>query len=249
MIPDTVIHIYYRGFLKSCNYSCSYCPFAKRPVSQKELEKDKEAISRFILWVKRQKNTLSIMFVPYGEALMHIHYIKAFASLSKMPHVTAISCQTNLSLNADKFIKRLNEENADLSKINLWTTFHSEMVNKENFVEKIHYLNQHIDLCAGIAGSPQTIAEAADLRKLLPKSVYLWVNAMDRIYLATALPFIYAMRKCKTIRAYLSGGIFANGTDIRDIDSKYRHVVSMLPINISVSKGVRTLVLRIKFFI
>lgn len=386
MIPDSVAHIYYRGFLKSCNYSCSYCPFAKRPVNQKELEKDEIALDRFISWVKVQKNSLSIMFVPYGEALQHSYYIKAFASLSKMANVRAISCQTNLSLNPEKFIAQLSEENADLDKINLWATFHDEMVSTERFAEKVHYLSRHINLCVGVVGTPQIINRLTELKNSLPKSVYLWVNAMEGlnrkyteeelriikpvdplfqheldnpkaeinncyagqesifvtaegdtfacnrskinlgniyaeeklnkpsckirscdcflaythrkdmknlslfgngrfirtpkgisittlffdidgtltnddgiiekstieaieqlskkhpVYLATALPFIYAMRKCKSIRPYLSGGVFANGADIRDFNSKYRNIVPMLPVEVNIKRGIQTLV-------
>ncbi len=386
MISGEVKHIYYRGFLKSCNYSCTYCPFAKRPVNQKELEKDKEGLSRFISWIGKQENMLSIMFVPYGEALIHEHYTKAFAQLSKMLNVTAISCQTNLSLYPEKFIEQLGKENADLSKVNLWATFHDEMVGKERFAEKVHHLSRHIDMCVGVVGTPQMIGMLSEFRELLPKPVYLWVNAMEglnrkytaeelqiiksidpkfelelanpkaditkccagreslfvtaegnvhacnrskinlgniyateeldnpvcktrscdcflayvhrtdmkqlnlldsgrfiripketdintlffdidgtltnnngiieestveaieqlskrhRIYLATALPFVYAMRKCKSIRPFLSGGVFANGADMRNIDSGYQYVVPMQPVEVKVSKGVRTLV-------
>lgn len=387
MIPGTVKHIYYRGFLKSCNYRCSYCPFAKRPVNTKELEKDKDALSRFIAWVKDQPIPLSIMFVPYGEALIHDYYIQALAQLSRMTNVTAISCQTNLSLNPQNFIEQLEKNGANTDKINLWATFHNEVANEESFAEKVSYLNRHIAICVGVVGAPQMIESMSSLKSLLPKSVYLWVNAMDglnrryttkeveaissidplfrlelanpkadisrccagkeslfvtaegdvyacnrsrvklgniytaenieepscktrscdcflayahrtdlkgldlfgsgrfiripknadittlffdiddtltnssgviekstvdaveklsknhNIYLATALPFVYAMRKCKAIRPYLAGGVFANGADMRDFNSGYRHVAPMLPVEININKGVRILTL------
>ncbi len=40
--------ILYRGTLKSCNYHCSYCPFAKRPMGKRELEQDKTRWETFI---------------------------------------------------------------------------------------------------------------------------------------------------------------------------------------------------------
>lgn len=390
MIPDSVKHIYYRGFLKSCNYSCSYCPFAKRPVNQTELKKDKEALNRFVSWVEEQKNSLSIMFVPYGEALIHPYYIKAFAQLSKMPNVIAISCQTNLSLNPEKFIENLKKEAPDLNKINLWATFHHEMESKERFAEKVQYLSRHIDMCVGVVGTPQMVSALSEFKSLLPAPVYLWVNAMEglnrkytaeeldiiesvdpqfplelanpkadinkcnageeslfvtaegevyacnrskvklgniyvpeglnepscktracdcflayahrtdmeslnlfgggkyiripkntsintlffdidgtltndsgvieestieaierlskkhRIYLATALPFVYAMRKCKAIRPYLSGGVFANGADMRDLNAKYQHIVPMGPVKVGQVEDVKTLVFSCK---
>ena len=385
MIPNSIRHIYYRGFLKSCNYSCSYCPFAKLPVSKNELENDQNALNRFISWAEEQANLRSIMFVPYGEALVHTYYTKALAALSKMPHIKVLSCQTNLSLNPQTFIRNLNEEKADLSKVNLWATFHDEMEGKERFVEKVSHLNQHIGVCVGVVGTPKTVNTLEELKNALPKTTYLWVNAMEGlnrkytpkerqiiesvdpqfwaelanpkaaitqccagresvfvsaegrvsacnrskqslgniytpeglaepacraracdcflayvhrtemkslnlfgsgryirtpkginistiffdvdgtltndagviekstvdaiaqlsknhcIYLATALPYAHAMRKCGTIQPYLSGGVFANGADIRCFDIKHRHIVPMQPIEDGAIKGVKTL--------
>lgn len=385
MIPDTVKHIYYRGYLKSCNYRCSYCPFAKHPATTKEIQKDEEALNRFTTWVGEQKNMLSIMFVPYGEALIHSYYVKQLALLSRMPNVSAISCQTNLSLNPQKFIQQLRDENSDLSKLNLWATFHDEMESKERFSEKVEYLHKHIGVCVGVVGTPQMIAELSKFRSMLPQSVYLWVNAMDglnrkytseevnlinsidplfslelanpkaevrsccagveslfvaaegdvfacnrskvrlgniydqnaldqatckarscdcflayvhrkdlacanifeegrffrvpkgisidtiffdidgtltnadgcidesaveavgilaqkqQIYLATALPYTYALRKCKSIRQYLSGGVFANGADVRHFANGYRHTTQMQPLDLHISNNIKIL--------
>ena len=39
--------ITYRGALKSCNYSCYYCPFSKNDINNKELDIDKKAFDKF----------------------------------------------------------------------------------------------------------------------------------------------------------------------------------------------------------
>ena len=62
--------ILYRGSLKSCNYYCSYCPFSKRKISQKELEKDKEQWDAFVMSLTEKGGALGVralMVVPYGE--------------------------------------------------------------------------------------------------------------------------------------------------------------------------------------
>lgn len=40
--------ILYRGSLKSCNYSCSYCPFSKHRMSERELQKDRQQWNFFV---------------------------------------------------------------------------------------------------------------------------------------------------------------------------------------------------------
>ncbi len=50
--------IQYRGSLKSCNYGCSYCPFAKRPSSPSELLKDREDWMRFVGHLETQGNRM-----------------------------------------------------------------------------------------------------------------------------------------------------------------------------------------------
>lgn len=383
MILTKVQHIYYRGHLRSCNYRCSYCPFAKHPFSATELEKDKVQLHHFTEWMKQQIGVSSIMFVPYGEALIHDYYIKALADLSKQENIKRISCQTNLSFAADKFVEQLKSEDAILSKINLWATYHDEMIEEDLFANKVYDLSQHINICVGVVGTPSMIPKLLEFRAKLPPFVYLWVNAMDglkrkytneelqsiqsidplfsleqvnpkadinncnaainslfvetdgnvfacnrsksklgniytneplasrlcktracdcflsyvhrtdmkqikmfadgrfirvpekisintlfvdidgtltddkgcindstieaikylssnhKIYLATSLPFNYALRKCKLIWEFISGGVFANGADVRIFDKQYKYIVSLKPIEIEKPKGIK----------
>ena len=86
--------IQYRGSLKSCNYACSYCPFAKRPGSRRELEKDEAALRRLVLGLSGRasvfKEKLGILIAPYGEALIHSYYWKEMAALSRLFFVEAV---------------------------------------------------------------------------------------------------------------------------------------------------------------
>lgn len=45
-----------------------------------------------------------------------------------------------------------------------------------------------------------------------------------KIYLATSLPMVYAIKKCSKIKKVLSGGVFANGGDICFFDKKEEYI-------------------------
>ena len=67
---------YYRGCLYSCNYSCTYCPFSKRPhANREELAKDEECLTRFVSSLmektEEDKEKCAVQIVPYGEAMVH----------------------------------------------------------------------------------------------------------------------------------------------------------------------------------
>lgn len=92
------LSILYRGPLSSCNYGCRYCPFAKHKESRQEHEQDRQALARFVRWVEeRSQAQLSVLFTPWGEALIRRRYQQALAQLTKLPHVRKAAIQTNLS--------------------------------------------------------------------------------------------------------------------------------------------------------
>ena len=75
--------ILYRGSLVSCNYSCEYCPFAKRQQTASELAIDNQQLERFVNWIgDRPQHQFSIFFMPWGEALIHPHYQQALIKLT-----------------------------------------------------------------------------------------------------------------------------------------------------------------------
>ena len=74
-----VKHIYYRGYARSCNYQCSYCPFSKQKITQRQLDCDRDALKRFVKFAEQKPEDLTIMFVPYGEALIQPYYQQSMA--------------------------------------------------------------------------------------------------------------------------------------------------------------------------
>jgi len=100
-------NVCYRGFLDTCNYSCEYCAFRKRGKRsgkyKRGIEADREAIRRFSNFVIEREFCSEIMFLPYGEALIHDYYIEEIARLSRRDFIEKISCQTNLSFSAERF--------------------------------------------------------------------------------------------------------------------------------------------------
>ena len=99
--------ILYRGSLKSCNYHCSYCPFSKHSMSERELEKDRIQWFSFVESVQRKAEAMHIgalMVVPYGEAMIHSWYWQGLAYLSAQAEIDAVGIQTNLSFSIHDFL-------------------------------------------------------------------------------------------------------------------------------------------------
>ena len=64
---NNALRILYRGPLESCNYDCSYCPFAKKKNTREELAYDKACLLKFESWVKQQDRAISILFTLGGK--------------------------------------------------------------------------------------------------------------------------------------------------------------------------------------
>lgn len=169
--------ILYRGPLSSCNYSCSYCPFAKHKENQDSLNHDKATLSRFVNWVAKQTDDrISILFTPWGEALIRRWYQQAIIELSLMAQVDKVAIQTNLSCHLDWV------EDCQKNKVALWTTFHPTQVKRERFLAQCYELEQrNLRYSVGIVGLKEFQNEIAFLRRALKPQVYLWINAYKEI--------------------------------------------------------------------
>lgn len=172
---------FYRGSLRSCNYSCSYCPFSKERGGQGELIKDRAAWFQFVNFIDSHSDFEgAVQIVPYGEALIHPHYWKGMAVLSKNPKIDAVGGQSNFSFPVEQMICCYLENGGKTDKLRLWGTFHPEMVTVEDFVSQCVSLSEHnISYCAGAVGNPKNLKEFSQLRRSLPESVYVWINKMD----------------------------------------------------------------------
>lgn len=193
--------IQYRGSLKSCNYACSYCPFAKRRAGREQLERDREALRRFVKSLEKLAGELAgkekggpeksggrevfnsglgVLIVPYGEALIHGYYWQEMAALSRLAPVQAVGAQTNLSFRPEECLRLFSDSGGKVGKLCLWATFHPEMEQEEVFAEKCRFLlRKGVRLCAGAVGKPDCLPAIRRLRELLPGEMYLWINRMD----------------------------------------------------------------------
>ncbi len=182
---------YYRGSLKSCNYSCSYCPFSNQKGQHgngrqngslsSELQKDKTAFFHFTKEACGSEAIQgAVQIIPYGEALIHPYYWEGLAKLSRSPFLDAVGAQSNFSFPIEKMLSHYKECGGELGKLRLWGTFHPEMVSVERFIQQCHMLTSlNILYCIGVVGVPGHIEVIHKLRRALPQSAYLWVNKMD----------------------------------------------------------------------
>lgn len=181
--------ILYRGSLKSCNYHCSYCPFSKHSMSERELEKDRMQWFSFVESVQKKAKTMHIgalMVVPYGEAMIHSWYWQGLAYLSAQIELEAVGIQTNLSFSVSDFLYCFENAGGVLAKLRLWATFHPEMTSVSEFAAKCKILaKKGISICAGSVGVPENLNLLQTLKQELHSSnengqdIYLWVNKMD----------------------------------------------------------------------
>ncbi len=166
------LHVLYRGPLGSCNYHCAYCPFAKHVSDTAELEHDRAALARFVDWAQRAGVELTILFTPWGEALIRRWYREALVELSRLRAVRKVAIQTNLSCRVDWLAR------ADRRHVGLWCTFHPTETPLERFLDRCRRLDElGIRYSAGIVGLREHLEQARALRRALPASVYVWVNA------------------------------------------------------------------------
>lgn len=172
--------IYYRGFLRSCNYHCWYCPFSKNKTSNSEINKDMECLNKFAGFLEERTLPVTLFFVPYGEALIHDYYLKTIAELSNRSFISNICIQTNNSFNLDKLMGYVNEYHGNIKKIMLWCSYHPTQVLLDTFLNQCMALYE-----AGILFSVGGVADYGEINKLsllrerLPSDVYMWLNRMD----------------------------------------------------------------------
>lgn len=164
--------ILWRGSLASCNYGCPYCPFAKTRDDRAALARDRVALERFCQWAEQRPYPLDILFTPWGEGLVRRYYREAMTQLSRLNHVRTVAIQTNLTCGLDWL------DDADLSRLALWTTYHPGETSRARFLDRIAILERKgARYSVGMVGLKDQFAEIAAMRQALPRSAYLWVNA------------------------------------------------------------------------
>jgi MoaA/NifB/PqqE/SkfB family radical SAM enzyme len=168
--------ILYRGPLSSCNYGCEYCPFAKRSETHAELAGDREQLARFVDWIcTPRERAFSVLFTPWGEALIRSWYQDALARLSHQPHVRRVAIQTNISCHL-KWI-----DACDRQKLGLWCTYHPTETTRDAFLDRCRQLDAlGVRYSVGVVGMHEHLDDARWLREHLREGVYLWINAYKR---------------------------------------------------------------------
>lgn len=167
--------VLYRGPLASCDYDCPYCPFAKRRDSTDRLRADRAALERFAQWATTQTDDrLSLLFTPWGEGLVRSWYRRTLAELSRLPHISRVAIQTNLSCRTDWLAE------ADTDTLALWCTYHPGQTPYDRFLTKCRDLaDRGVRFSVGVVGLPEHLEAARRLRADLPGHVYLWINAAE----------------------------------------------------------------------
>ena len=173
--PDSLSFLY-RGTLSSCNYACAYCPFAKKQDSRAVLARDAREVARFTDWVAQQSRAISVLFTPWGEALVRRHYRSAMQTLAALPHVKQVALQTNLAGPLNWLDGMDGRE-----KIGLWCTYHPGQTTLARFLERCMRLDaMGVRYSVGVVALHEHYDAIRALRAALPPHVYLWLNAYDR---------------------------------------------------------------------
>jgi MoaA/NifB/PqqE/SkfB family radical SAM enzyme len=169
------LSVLYRGPLTSCNYSCGYCPFAKRAETEAQLLRDQQALVRFTEWLEREPtHRWKVLFTPWGEALVRRWYREAATRLTHVAHVETVAVQTNLSCGIE-WIHACRRD-----RLALWATYHPTEVGRRIFVSKVERLRAlGVRTSVGMVGVPEALEEIAAMRRDLPADVYLWINAQQ----------------------------------------------------------------------
>lgn len=187
---------YYRGSLNFCNYSCSYCPFAKKQYSASCLARDQAEWERFVSFMeKRQQEKASnsfhgmdeqkeelgaVLVVPYGEALIHDYYWEGLARLSRLPFLEYVGAQSNFSFPVEEKLSLFETCCGEKRKLRLWGTFHPDMVDMDAFLTTCRQLDScSVNYCVGAVGVPGQLDLLTSFREKLSPNRYLFINRMD----------------------------------------------------------------------
>lgn len=169
-----MLTLLYRGSLSSCNYACSYCPFAKRRDTRATLARDAAEVARFVDWATRHDGPLRILFTPWGEALVRRHYREAMHTLAGLPHVAQVSLQTNLSGPLAWL------EDAAVDRLSFWCTYHPGETSLDRFLQRCERLQaMRVRFSVGVVARHEHYDAIRALRAALPAQHPVWLNAYD----------------------------------------------------------------------
>lgn len=166
--------------MKSCNYTCPYCPFSKRKVSKEQMKKDKKYMEKFMNFLKNSHKKFNVFLAPKGEILTFDYYKEIIAQISHFNNIGEIVVQTNLSSDL-QWLKDVNRD-----KLILWTTYHPEQVEHTDFLKQVNRLvDNHIKFTVGVVGIKENFKEIKEMKvslnQLGKNKPYFWINAYKDI--------------------------------------------------------------------
>ncbi len=170
------LSLLYRGPVTSCNLGCGYCPFAHTADPPEVVDADRIGVARLVSWAERRQSAkLRFFFTPRGEALLHAYYREAIVRLSQCSSVERVAVQTNLSVGLEWL------RGAVAPRVALWCSYHPGLISRERFLGQRAVLDDlGIRHSVGMVGLHEHLDEIEAMRRALPESVYLWVNAHRR---------------------------------------------------------------------
>lgn len=168
--------LFYRSYIRGCNYSCYYCPFSKEIISKEILKKDKDYLFRFLKHIRDDNKKYNLFFAPRGEILNHDYYRDALAGASHYSNIGEIVIQTNLSSSIEWI------RTADLNKLILWATYHPSQVSKKDFFSQVKILMENkVRFTVGSVGVKRYFKELQEMHEQLQTlgkdKPYFWINA------------------------------------------------------------------------
>ncbi|WP_124067243.1 HAD hydrolase family protein [Clostridium sp. E02] len=173
----------YPGFLKNCNYNCTYCPIPSTEPSTQEASNDKDQFDRFLETFKDQagsQTTKAVLISPAGEALIYPYYWKGMAMLTCLDGIDAVGAQTNLSFSITKSLKIFQAAGGRMEKLKICAVYHPEMESISRFVRKCNKLfKEEISFSVGVIGIPEHMEIIKELRNKLPNKIYIWVDPVE----------------------------------------------------------------------
>lgn len=169
------LSVLYRGPLASCNYGCSYCPFAKRSDTKQQLVRDRQSLEQFTECIAaRNGHEWKLLFTPWGEALVRPWYRQAITRLTNCDHVRSVAVQTNLSARLE-WVTSCRRE-----RLAFWATYHPTEIQATAFLKQVQRLREWgVRLSVGMVAVPRLLPEIESFRRRLPGDVYLWINAQQ----------------------------------------------------------------------
>lgn len=171
-----MLTLLYRGRLSSCNYTCTYCPFATHRDSPCTLAQDEADLCRFVQWVAQQSRPLRVFFTPWGEALVRRYYQEAILTLAALPHVVQVAVQTNASASL-----RWLAQCATPKKIGLVCSYHPTQVSLARWLTQCAHLRAlGVPYSVGMVAMREHFDDLRALQAALPPAHPIWLNAYDR---------------------------------------------------------------------